>query len=39
MDSDSYTVVMAMCERLGSREVASAVREDMRSQGLVMDAQ
>ncbi len=37
MDTDSYTIVMAMCERLGSSEVAVlALRENMRSQGLAM---
>ncbi len=36
MDTDSYTMVMAMCERLGSSEAALALREDMRSQGLAM---
>ncbi|XP_064386218.1 uncharacterized protein LOC135334810 isoform X3 [Halichondria panicea] len=37
MDTDSYTIVMAMCERLGSSEAALALREDMRSQGLEME--
>ncbi len=37
MDTDSYTIVMAMCERLGSSEAALALREDMRSQGLAME--
>ncbi len=36
MDTESYTIVMAMCERLGSSEAALALREDMRSQGLAM---
>ncbi len=36
MDTDSYSIVMAMCERLGSSEAALALREDMRSQGLAM---
>ncbi len=37
MDTDSFTIVMAMCERLGSSEAALALREDMRSQGLAME--
>ncbi len=38
MDTDSYTIVIAMCERgwvaqrLGSSEAALALREDMKSQ-------
>ena len=31
MDTDSYTIVIAMCEKLGSSEAALALREDMRS--------
>ncbi len=38
LDTHTYTLVMAMCERLGSSEAALAIREDMRSQGLAMEA-
>lgn len=36
-DPSIYTVVMSMCEKIGSGEAAKAVREDMDRQGLTMN--
>ena len=36
--SGIYTVVMSMCEKLGSGEAARTVREDMDRQGWTMNA-
>lgn len=38
LNPDLYSVVMAMCERLGSGEAAIAVRKDMTDQGWTMDS-
>ena len=38
-DPALYTVVMAMCERMKSAELAAAVREDMERENWSMPAQ
>ena len=38
-DSTLYTVVMAICGRMKSAELAIAVKEDMERQNIKMDSQ